>query len=311
MAFASGSWHQTSFEAGARPAEPNPKSETMFEHHKYERPKLTRLHLSLLTVLCVVTSIHAQTPQPNGETTEEKSDRTAHAFAPKQDTLPVAPPKDAIVLFDGEGTNLFLGMDGGQINWPIEDGALVSTRDQRRSNHLVSKLHFRDAELHAEFMLPEKTSGNSGLYIHGNYELQIFNSFGITEPQMGDMGAIYGFSKPLVNACRAPGQWQVYDILYHAPRRDEQGEIVQDGSITAFLNGVKVQAGATFGEPASKYHPYRYGTTSYLQEIWKRQKATGVGPVFLQDHDSPVRFRNVWVRPLDDHAFLYEPEVPP
>jgi len=223
------------------------------------------------------------------------------------DPLPAPPPDGAIVLFDGAGTNRFLSRDGTEIDWPTEDAALISTRGQVRTNHVVSKLHFRDAQIHVEFMLPEQGSGNSGVYLHGNYELQIFNSFGKTEPTMDDVGAIYGFSKPLVNACRKPGQWQVYDIRYRAPRRDGNGEIVEDGSITAHLNGVLVQDQAKFGEPRSPYHPFRYGTTAYLAKIWEQQQRTGVGPVFLQDHDSPVRFRNIWVRPLDDRAFLYEP----
>jgi hypothetical protein len=229
-------------------------------------------------------------------------------FRPAGTELPVPPPDDAIVLFDGRGTNLFLSMEGNEINWPIENGELVSTRGQGRTNHLVSRLHFRDAELHVEFMLPEKGSGNSGVYLHGNYELQIYNSCGRTEPEMGDMGAIYGFARPLANACRRPGQWQSYDIRYRAPRRDENGDIVEDGSVTAYLNGVLVQDHTTFGAPRSPYHPFRYGTTPYLRRIWQRQQRTGVGPVFLQDHDSPVRFRNIWLRPLDEHAFLYELE---
>ena len=236
------------------------------------------------------------------------NDGTTQAFEPQQDELPVKPPDDAIVLFDGKGTNLMLSMDGGAINWPIEEGTLVSTRGNQRSNHLVSKLHFRDADIHVEFMLPEDTSGNSGVYLHGNYELQIFNSFGKKELDTGGMGGIYAFSAPLANACRKPGEWQVYDIRYRAPRRDKDGKIIRDGSVTAFLNSVKVQDNATFGEPRSRWHPYRYGTTPYLQRIWERQKKTGIGPVFLQDHDSPVRFRNVWVRPLDECAFLYEPK---
>ncbi len=234
-----------------------------------------------------------------------KSDAELPPFAPKQDELPVPPPSDAIVLFDGRGTNLFLSKEGKAIDWPVEDGALVSTRGQVRSNHIVSQLHFRDAEIHVEFMLPEQGPGNSGVYLHGNYELQIFNSFGKQEPTMDDMGAIYGFSKPRANACRKPGQWQVYDIRYRAPRRDAGGKILQDGAVTAYLNGVKVQDDARFGEPRSPWHPYRYMTTTYLTKIWQRQQRTGVGPVFLQDHDSPVRFRNVWLRPLDDQAFLY------
>ncbi|MFO7906402.1 MAG: 3-keto-disaccharide hydrolase [Planctomycetota bacterium] len=229
-------------------------------------------------------------------------------FAPDQQKLPVPPPSDAVVLFDGEGTNQMLAKDGGPINWPVVDGALVSTRGDTRANHIVSKLHFRDADIHVEFMLPEKGSGNSGVYIHGNYELQIINSFGAKKLGQGDAGAIYGFSKPLANACRKPGEWQVYDIRYRAPRRDKDGKIVEEGSITAFLNGVKVQDGTRFGEPRSVYHPYRYKTTPYLKKIWQQQKRTRIGPLFLQDHDNAVRFRNVWVKPLDDQAFFYEPK---
>lgn len=264
----------------------------------------------LILVIAGPTALYSVAPTMAAQEADGKqpTQEAEEGFAPQQSSLPVAPPGGAIVLFDGQGVNLFVSKEGGDIDWPIEDGTLVSTRGQGRSNHLVSKLHFRDADIHVEFMLPEKTSGNSGVYIHGNYELQIFNSFGKKIPEMGDVGAIYGFSKPLVNACRKPGEWQVYDIRYRAPRRDDSGEIIEEGSITAWLNGKKVQENATFGEPRSKYHPYRYKTTPYLQEIWKQQKKTMTGPVFLQDHDSPVRFRNVWLRPLDDRAVLYEPE---
>jgi len=228
-------------------------------------------------------------------------------FAPNQDVLPVPPPRKAIVLLDAEGAHQFVSMAGKDINWPIEDGAVVSTYGGEHTNHLVSKLHFRDADIHVEFMLPAEGSANSGVYIHGNYELQIYNSFGKKEPGMDDMGAVYGFSKPLVNACRKPGKWQVYDIRYHAPHRDRSGRIIERGSITAWLNGQKVQHRTRFGEPKSIYHPFRHGTTPYLQAVWKRQKATMTGPLFLQDHNNPVRFRNVWVKPLDEHAFVYDP----
>lgn len=229
-------------------------------------------------------------------------------FRPQQAKLPVAPAPGATVLFDGGGTNLFLSMDGKKINWPVKEGSLISTANGRRNNHAVSKLHFRDADIHVEFMLPEQGPGNSGVYLHGNYEMQIFNSFGKLPPTMNDMGAVYGFSKPMTNASRKPGEWQVYDIRFRAPRRDSNGAISKQGSITAYLNGAQVQNHATFGEPKSPYHPFRYGTTPYLAKIAERQKKTGVGPVFLQDHDSPVRFRNIWVRPLDNQAFLYEPD---
>lgn len=227
-------------------------------------------------------------------------------FPPDQSKLPVPPPKGAIVLLDDKGKHSFLSMAGEKINWPMEDGVLVSTPKGNR-NHIVSRLHFRDADIHVEFMLPDKGPGNSGVYIHGNYEVQILNSYGKKNPTQDDAGAVYGFSKPLVNACRKPGEWQVFDIRYRAPRRDEAGKIVEKGTVTVWFNGQKVQDGASFGEPKSVFHPFRFGTTPYLKKIWERQKKTMTGPVFLQDHNNPVKFRNVWVRPADDRAFLYEP----
>lgn len=230
----------------------------------------------------------------------------ADDFQPDQSKIPVVPPEEAVVLLDSEGNHQFVSMKGGAINWPIVDDSLVSTRGGARSNHLVSKLHFRDAHIHVEFLLPEQGSGNSGVYIHGNYELQILHSFANERIGMQDCGAVYGFAPPLVNACRKAGQWQVYDIRYRAPRRNDKGEIIEDGSITAWLNGQCVQHDTRVGTPRSKYHPYRYGTTPYLQEIRKRQRTTMIGPLFLQDHDSPVRFRHVWVKPLDNEAFVYQ-----
>ncbi|MFN3152348.1 DUF1080 domain-containing protein [Bremerella sp.] len=231
----------------------------------------------------------------------------ADEFQPDQNDLPVAAVAGGIVLLDGD-TCEFLSKSGEEINWPLEDGVLTSTRGEGRSNHIVSKLHFRDADIHVEFKLPKKGSGNSGIYIHGNYELQIINSVGKEKLDQGDIGAVYGFAPALVNAGKGPSEWQVYDIRYTAPRRDESGKIVEEGTITAWLNGQKVQDGTKLGEPRSKYHPFRYNTTDYLKTIWEKQKQTSVGPVFLQDHDNAVQFRNVWVKPLDDKASEYKPE---
>jgi hypothetical protein len=227
-------------------------------------------------------------------------------FAPDQSKLPTAPPKDAIVLLDTSGKHSFLSMAGEKINWPVEDGVIVSTPKGNR-NHIVSTVHFRDADIHVEFMLPEKGPGNSGVYIHGNYEVQILNSHGKESPTQDDAGAVYGFAKPLVNACKKPGEWQVFDIRYRAPRRDEAGKIVENGTVTVWFNGKKVQDAAEFGEPKSVYHPFRFGTTPYLEKVRDRQKNTMTGPVFLQDHGNPVKFRNVWILPADDRAFTYVP----
>ncbi|QDU76190.1 hypothetical protein Pan97_32350 [Bremerella volcania] len=231
----------------------------------------------------------------------------ADDFQPNQSELQLPPPEGAIVLL-GSDTNEFLSKNGQEINWPLEDGVLTSTRGEGRSNHIVSKLHFRDADIHVEFKLPKKGSGNSGVYIHGNYELQIINSTGKKKLDQGDIGAVYGFAPALVNAGKGPDEWQVYDIRYTAPRRDDSGKIIEEGTITAWLNGQKVQEGTKLGEPRSKYHPFRYNTTDYLKTIWEKQKQSSVGPVFLQDHDNAVQFRNVWVKPLDDQAREYQPE---
>ncbi|QEG41346.1 3-keto-disaccharide hydrolase [Roseimaritima ulvae] len=225
-------------------------------------------------------------------------------FQPKQTQLPVKPPADAIVLFDGGAAVEFVSKYGEPIDWPVVDGTLESAGGQK-ANHIVSKWHFRDADIHAEFMLSESGSSNSGLYIHGNYEMQILHSADKKRVGDGDLGAIYGFSKPLINAARDRGVWQVYDIRYRAPRRDSKGKITEKGTITAWLNGQKVQDSVAFGEPRSVYHPYRSGTTDYLKAIWKKQIETTTGPLFLQDHGHPVRFRNVWIRPLDNHAYRY------
>ena len=228
-------------------------------------------------------------------------------FEPDQSRLPVPPPKEAMVLLDEKGNHSFLSMAGEKIDWPIKDGVIVST-PKKNQNHIVSKLHFKDADIHVEFLLPEKGPANSGVYIHGNYEIQIFNSFGKRMVTQEDAGALYGFAPPLVNACRKPGEWQVFDIRYRAPRRDRAGKIIENGTVTVWFNGKKVQDTTRFVEPKSVYHPFRFGTTPYLEKIRDRQKKTMIGPVFLQDHGNPVKFRNVWVVPADEYALIYEPE---
>lgn len=234
----------------------------------------------------------------------------AEEFLPDQSKLPAKPPEDAIILFDGSDEQKFVSMDGSEIDWQIDSGELVSTKAikprRARSNHILSQVHFRDADLHVEFLLPETGAGNSGIYIHGHYELQIIASHAKKNVTQQDAGAVYGFGPPQVNACRPRGEWQVYDIRYRAPRRDSDGKITAAGSITAWLNGQLVQKDLEVGEPRSSYHPFRYGRTDYLSKIEEQLLKTSTGPVFLQDHDSPVRFRNVWLRPLDNKALVYE-----
>ncbi|MFM7043334.1 MAG: DUF1080 domain-containing protein, partial [Planctomycetaceae bacterium] len=169
--------------------------------------------------------------------------------------------------------------------------------DQRPCESYRLDETFGDADIHAEFMVSPEEHGNSGLYIHGHYEMQIYDSFGTDPPTEQDEGSLYRFAPPLVNASRPAGDWQVYDIRYTAPRRDASGAVVTPGSITAWLNGTKVQDGIEFTEPRSPYVPYKHGVTDHLRDVEKRLVSTGEGPLFLQDHRSPTRFRNVWIVP--------------
>lgn len=235
------------------------------------------------------------------------SNATSEGFAPEQSKMPVPAPEGAIILLDDQKLE-FLSMRGEATDWTRDADTLIAAKSPSHVNHIVSRWHFRDADIHVEFMVSEIAEGNSGIYIHGNYEMQIFNSYGKQDLNEHVEGALYGFAKPLVNASRKAGEWQVYDIRYRAPRRDASGKITEAGSVTAWLNGQLVQKDTRFEEPRSVYHPFRYGTTDYLAKIWKQQIATQTGPMFLQDHGSPTRFRNVWIKPLDDKAFLYKPE---
>jgi hypothetical protein len=221
-------------------------------------------------------------------------------------TTPGTPPSDAVVFFDGGSTDAFLNVKGTPCQWPVVDRAMVV-----KDGFIVSKLHFRDAQIHVEFAVPDDGkkgggAGNSGVYIFGMYEMQILNSYENPIAPKEAVGALYGISPPLVNAARKPGEWQVYDILYTAPRRDEHGKVVQSGEITALLNGVLAQHKTHFTESISRWNPLRYRKTPYTDKILASILKTGCGPLFLQDHGSPVRFRNIWIRPLDDKANVFK-----
>ena len=223
-------------------------------------------------------------------------------FRPVQSPLPVKPPPGGIVLFaggDDPAPPKFVSMAGGPIDWPVSDGGLVVKPSRQHANHILSTAVFQDADIHAEFMTSPVAKGNSGLYIHGHYELQIYDSFGVEPPTEQDEGSLYRFGKPLVNAALPTGEWQVYDIRFIAPRRDVAGKIARPGRVTAWLNGKLVQDGLSFTDPRSPYIPYKHGVTDYLKGVEQKLRETGAGPLFLQDHGSPTRFRNIWIKPLD------------
>ena len=223
-------------------------------------------------------------------------------------------PSDAVVVFNGGSTEKLVGPDGEPCPWPVIDGLLVC--DQKtltRRQGLWTTLHFRDAQIHAEFRIPPteqrgEDAGNGGLYFHGLFEQQIHNSFENPIRPSATIGAVYGFHPPLVNVARRPGEWQVYDILFRAPRRDtaKGGEPIEAGQVTTLLNGVVVQINASFTKHRSVFTPLYAHPTPYALKIRESLLRTESGPLQLQNHDNAVAFRMLWIRPLDDRSFVFE-----
>lgn len=226
------------------------------------------------------------------------------AELPKVTSLGSAPPSDAVVIFDGTSTKHLVKVDGSPCDWKIEGDELLVPGKQKENRGVWTTYHFRDAQIHAEFQQPkvDREHGNSGLYFHGICELQIYAVAEKEDRPELVIGSIYGIKPPLVNAGRAAGEWQTYDVIFKAPRRDKTGKVTTPGSITALLNGVLVQDSTEFTEPTSRYAPMKFDVTDYTKKVNKQIREHEVGPLYLQDHDSQVRFRNVWIRALDDKA---------
>lgn len=199
-----------------------------------------------------------------------------------------APPSDAIVLFDGTDFSAWESANGEEVGWSI-DGDIMTV--QPKTGAIQTKQSFGDMQLHIEWRSPAKVEGkgqgrgNSGVFLQKRYEVQVLDSYDNRTYSNGQAGSIYKQYMPLVNATRKPGEWQTYDIIYTAPVFDEDGNLQYPARVTVLHNGVLIQNNV----------PIK-GSTSYtgLPEY----KAHGKAPILLQDHNNPVSFRNIWVRPL-------------
>lgn len=194
-------------------------------------------------------------------------------------------PSDAIVLFDGNDLSKWKPS-----TWKIADGAVEAGDDSLETNDA-----FGDCQLYLEWMAPATpphrmmSRGNSGVILMGKYEVQIFDSHGTNEVQIypdGQAASIYGQTPPRVNACRKAGEWQSFDIVFTAPVF-EGDKLVTPATITMFHNGVLVHKNQEIMGPMAHrvIAPYEAHPAKL--------------PLVLQGHQSPVRFRNVWIRPLD------------
>ena len=208
-----------------------------------------------------------------------------------------APPSDAVVLFDGSEKSFkanWTDAKGGESKWKVVDGAIESVR---RAGFVQSKAKFGSCQLHIEWASPSEVSGNgqgrgnSGVFLMGTYEVQVLDSFKNQTYADGQAGALYGRSKPLVNASRGPGEWQSYDIIFHRPLFDKDGKVTRRATFTVLHNGILIQDHTVLSGGTGWQGPH--AATDYKAHADKL-------PISMQDHGNPVRFRNVWVRELKD-----------
>ncbi len=204
---------------------------------------------------------------------------------------PGDPPSDAVVLFDGKNLSAWKSLrDGGDAKWLVQDGYV---QVQPRTGDIATKQEWGDCQLHIEFATPAEVKGdsqgrgNSGVFLMGRYEVQVLDSYQNPTYFHGQAGSVYKQHAPLVNVSRKPGEWQTYDIIFTAPVFDEIGNVDKRARVTVLHNGVLVQNnveiyGETWHDRAPAYIPH--GPT---------------GPIKLQDHGNPMRFRNIWIRPLN------------
>jgi hypothetical protein len=202
------------------------------------------------------------------------------------------PPSDAIVLFDGTDLSKWSGPDG-EAKWKVENGYMEVAP---KSGSIRTKDRFADFQLHLEFATPAKVEGssqgrgNSGVLFNGIYEVQVLDSYNNPTYADGQAGALYGQTPPLVNASKPPGEWQTYDIIFESPRWDENKKIAKKANVTVIHNGVVL------------HHKREYqGSTPHRNNGTYDEPHAPEVFIELQDHNNPMRFRNIWLRKLGEY----------
>lgn len=199
-------------------------------------------------------------------------------------------PSDALVLFDGKNLDQWLGADGATPKWPVKDGAFTVAAGTKE---IKTKQVFGDFQLHIEWRSPSEVNpnqtgqgrGNSGIFLQELYEVQVLDNYNNKTYANGQASSIYKQHIPLVNACKKPGEWQTYDIVYTAPRFNKEGRVTIPAYVTVIHNGVLTQ------NHVALWGPMQYiGLPVY--------KAHETGAILLQDHGNPVSYRNIWIREI-------------
>ena len=200
-----------------------------------------------------------------------------------------APPSDAIVLFNGKNLEEWVSnTNNANAEWKVANDCMTVTKGK---GNIKTKREFGDIQLHIEWKTPAVVEskgqgrGNSGIFFQQKYEVQVLDNYKNKTYSNGQAGSIYKQHIPLVNACKEPGEWQTYDIIYMAPKFNKDGIKISSAFLTVIHNGVLVQN-----------HVEVKGTTEHIGQ--PKNMTHGKAPIMLQDHSNPVSYRNIWVREL-------------
>ena len=251
----------------------------------------SREYRKLLVVLATaVVLLAARTAAQTEWPVHDPNRPMARVVAPGPAGPPVPPPADAVVLFDGQDLAGWTDAKGQPARWMVENGYFEVVP---KTGDIRTVKGFGDCQLHVEWMAPSpargegQDRGNSGVFLMGLYEVQVLDCYGNKTYADGQTAAIYGQYPPLVNACRPPGEWQTYDIVFHRPRFDKDGRVLAPARMTVFHNALLVHECAVLTGPTA--HKARPPYQMHADRL----------PISLQDHGHPVRFRNIWIRDLE------------
>jgi hypothetical protein len=200
-------------------------------------------------------------------------------------------PSDAVALFSGTSGSNWKHKNGDDAKWTVADNAFTV---KPGTGDIQTKQKFGDCQLHIEWRIESNVTGdgqnrgNSGIFLMGRYEVQVLDNYNnINKTYVnGQAGSMYKQHPPLVNVCKAPGEWQTYDIIFTAPRFSDKGNVLEPARITVIQNGVLVQNNSTI-----------WGNTVYIGSPFY-EKHESKESISLQDHGNATSFRNIWIREL-------------